>query len=93
MVAGVVHSPGFVDETVAKKANPSGGRPSAGEPFNFRAPGDLIRRIKRIAVEYAVDPSAMVRIILAENIATYEKKAEQMRSDRERSQVSFPGEE
>lgn len=59
-----------------------GGRPPVGRPVNFRASADLIGRLDRTAEILELDTSSLIRLILAENLAVYEKRAEQILRDR-----------
>lgn len=62
------------------------GAPSAsqtGRQINFRAPGDLCDRLDRVADTLALDTSSLIRMILAEHLAGYERRAEQVRRERE----------
>jgi hypothetical protein len=50
-----------------------------GDQVNFRAPGDLHSRLEAVAAGLGLDVSNLVRMVLYENLATYEERVEQIR--------------
>jgi predicted HicB family RNase H-like nuclease len=58
------------------------GRSSIGKQFNFRAPTELQERLEATALALGLDISALVRLVLMENLHTYEQRAEEVRSHR-----------
>lgn len=59
---------------VAKK-KPADEQVSGGRPINFRAPPDLATRLDFVAEKLGLDVSNLVRMILYENLAQYERRA------------------
>lgn len=68
-------SPVLPEVPVAKK-KPGAGRPPVGRQINFRAPDELADRLDRVAEILALDTSSLIRMIIAENLATYEQRAD-----------------
>lgn len=57
------------------RKRPRDEQPSAGKQISFRAPPDLERRLEYVAKWLGLDGSNLVRMILVENIAQYERRA------------------
>jgi predicted DNA-binding protein len=78
---GLIASP-QLGGAVGKKTADGGGRPPIGKQINVRVPPDLSERLDRVSVALALDVSAFIRMVLAENLAVYERRAEQIERDR-----------
>ncbi len=59
---------------VAKKSD---GSPSDGKAINFRAPKRLAERLEHVADALGLDVSNLIRMVLSENLAEYEQRAEE----------------
>jgi hypothetical protein len=57
-----------------------GGRDPIGKQINFRASGDLQSRLDDTAETLGLDVSALVRMILTENLHVYEARAAEVKS-------------
>ena len=64
--------------TPVPRKRPPQEQPSSGRQINFRAAPELASRLDRIAVVLGLDVSNLVRMILHENLATYEARADQI---------------
>jgi hypothetical protein len=73
---------GCRSEPVAKTKS-DGGRPPIGKPVNFRASDELIDVLEEIADGLSLDVSAVVRLILSENLGKYRERAADARKQRE----------
>lgn len=67
---------------MGKKKDSSGGRPGVGRQINFRAPPDLVQRLETVAEALALDVSSLIRMVLAENLARYERRADEVLRER-----------
>lgn len=76
MAGAATLSPAPVGVLVARK-KPAEEQPSAGRPINFRAPPDLAARLDFVAERLGLDVSNLVRMVLYENLAAYERRARQ----------------
>jgi hypothetical protein len=58
-----------------KQKSATGGRSTAGHPFNFRMPPELLANLKEIADGLSLDAAAVARMILSENVGPYLERA------------------
>ena len=79
----VLSPPPLVGDGVAKH---SGGRKTVGRQINFRAPDDMAQTLERIAPILGQDVSALIRLILSENLHLYEQRANDIVQAREKVQ-------
>jgi hypothetical protein len=78
---GVAMPHTFETQPVARKKN-AGELSSAGKQVSLRMPQSLNQRLEAVADALGVDVSNLVRMVLSENLAPYERRAEQIRQDR-----------
>lgn len=73
----------FSEAHLARKQRPTpqDEQPSAGRPINFRAPSDLAARLDFVAEALGLDVSNLVRMVLYENLSTYERRARQLKQE------------
>lgn len=64
--------------TVAKKKPPADDQSGGSRPINFRAPPDLATRLDRVAEGLGLDVSNLVRMVLYENLAAYERRVREL---------------
>lgn len=53
--------------------------PSGGKQVNFRTPDALYARLEAVAEALGLDIANLVRLIINENLKSYEQRAEQAR--------------
>lgn len=80
-MVGVAPSHSFRTEPVARKKT-AGDLSSAGKQVSLRMPQSLNQRLEAVAEALGLDVSGLVRMVLSENLAPYERRAEQIRQDR-----------
>jgi hypothetical protein len=68
----------------------SSGRPSIGRQVNIRIPPDLDGRLQFIADVLGLDISNLVRLVLNEQLHTYEARARQIVESRAQAQGKRP---
>lgn len=81
-MVGVAPSPVHGTKPVARKKN-AGELSSAGKQLSLRIPQSLVQRLEVTSVALGLDVSGLIRMVLSENLAPYERRAEQVRQDRD----------
>lgn len=66
---------------MGKKRQPED-QPVGGKAFSFRASPDLTSRLEDVAGGLNLDISNLVRMILTENLAPYERRVRQLREEK-----------
>lgn len=67
--------------TVARKKN-TGDLSNTGKQLSLRIPADMNRRLEYVADLLSLDVSSVIRMIVAENLVAYERRAQQVEQNR-----------